>query len=221
MRPCMGICGGIHDRLGQLPWDLYLANQTRRILLIHWIRPVSLHYFLVPNELDWMVPLDMFGYYPTPGQRVVKSEGRQIIMGNSTDFFERYDSMRPNPIFWEQELDAAVKRAATGSYSSARILRTQLLGHLGEDVLEAKLRALGETDMLHRTVSFGKIFDMFFRLSPPIQRELDDVYHDLQLHAGHYVATHCRVRHPKATPRGMHLKGKGEEHQYNPDKVSE
>jgi len=32
IRTCLGLCGGLNDRLGQLPWDLYLANQTGRIL---------------------------------------------------------------------------------------------------------------------------------------------------------------------------------------------
>ena len=78
IRTCLGLCGGLHDRLGQLPWDLYLANITQRVLLLHWHRPVPLEYFLVPNNnshdddnenenkivLDWRVPKDVAGFFP-------------------------------------------------------------------------------------------------------------------------------------------------------------
>jgi hypothetical protein len=39
-------CGGLHDRLGKLPWDMFLANQTKRLLLIHWCTPAPLQTFL-------------------------------------------------------------------------------------------------------------------------------------------------------------------------------
>jgi hypothetical protein len=58
-----GRCGGTHDRLGQLPWDLYLANQTKRVLLISWCHPTPLESFLVPNLLDWTIPHDFDGFH--------------------------------------------------------------------------------------------------------------------------------------------------------------
>jgi hypothetical protein len=42
VRTCLGLCGGLHDRLGQLPLDLYLAYKTKRILLLLWIKPQPL-----------------------------------------------------------------------------------------------------------------------------------------------------------------------------------
>ena len=56
IRLCLGLCGGLNDRLGQLPMDLYLANQTKRVLLISWMRPYPLERFLVPNTFDWTIP---------------------------------------------------------------------------------------------------------------------------------------------------------------------
>jgi hypothetical protein len=47
VRTCLGLCGGLHDRLGQLPLDLYLAYKTKRVLLIRWIKPQPLGTFLI------------------------------------------------------------------------------------------------------------------------------------------------------------------------------
>ena len=50
------LCGGVHERLGQLPWDLYLVNQTNRILFLWWENPL-LEDYLIPNALlDWSIP---------------------------------------------------------------------------------------------------------------------------------------------------------------------
>ena len=51
-------CGGTADRLGPLPFHLIVANQTRRILMIHWTVPTELEHFLLPpkNGIDWRVP---------------------------------------------------------------------------------------------------------------------------------------------------------------------
>jgi hypothetical protein len=56
IKVCNHQCGGLHDRFGGLGWDLYLANQTRRILLIHWCNPAPIENYLVPNLVDWRLP---------------------------------------------------------------------------------------------------------------------------------------------------------------------
>ena len=50
------LCGGVHERLGQLPWDLYLANQTNRILFIWWENPLLEGYLIPIALLDWSIP---------------------------------------------------------------------------------------------------------------------------------------------------------------------
>jgi hypothetical protein len=51
-------CGGTADRLGPIPFHMAVANQTRRLLLIHWTTPTPLESFLMPPQggLDWRVP---------------------------------------------------------------------------------------------------------------------------------------------------------------------
>jgi hypothetical protein len=201
VRVCLGLCGGLHDRLGQLPWDLYLANQTQRLLLLRWERPRPLENFLVPNEFNWSFP----GTKPAiqSFKRDVNHYWRSI-----PQLFEGYLDEAPEAQFWKISLDHALQRATTGEFRNEKILRHRLLGHLDENILEGRLKALGESDMLHDTPSFGHIFWAFFRPSDPIQNTLQQIYQKYNLRPQHYHAVHCRVRHPKATPKHMYVKGK-------------
>ena len=55
-------CGGASDRLQDIPYNLMLANQTNRVLLVKWEKPAALENFLVPPKdgIDWTIPDDMF-----------------------------------------------------------------------------------------------------------------------------------------------------------------
>jgi hypothetical protein len=199
IRTCLGLCGGLHDRLGQLPWDLYLANQTNRILFIKWERPKALENFLIPNEIPWSLPTTK-GFEEIRAVRAHK------------EFFQGYLDDHPEEAFWKTELDASIARANTGEFKDIKVLRHRILGHLDEKVLEQRLKDLGETDMIHWTPSFGHIFWAFFKASPGVQTELDKVYDEFNISPGHYSAVHCRVRHPKATPSNVYIIGKSNSH---------
>jgi hypothetical protein len=198
VRTCLGLCGGLHDRLGQLPWDLYLANATNRVLLVAWQRPRSLENFFIPSEsLDWSVPLEAeFGFDDI---RLVR---------NHTNLFQGYPEDRPAQDFWNHDVDAALERANTGEYKDVKILRHRILGHLGEADLEARLSKVGYSEALHAAPLFGNIFWLFFRPSPEVQTEVTTILSNLQLRLYKYSAVHCRVRHPKAFEYGNHVLGK-------------
>lgn len=195
---------------------MYLANQTGRVLLLHWHRPVPLENFLLPPEtglrLDWRVPASIPGFFPKRQADVRVGRSGLKTVRAYPELFSGYESERPEAIFWEQHLDEALQRATTGEFKNHHVLRHRLLGHLSEDQLERRLISLGENDMLHWTPSFGAIFKLFFRPSEGVQNVLDQVMNELGLHPFHYSAVHCRVRHPKATPQGVHVKGKDEVH---------
>ena len=55
-------CGGASDRLQDMPWNLMLANQTNRVLLVRWEKPSQLEDYLVPPEdgIDWTVQGEMY-----------------------------------------------------------------------------------------------------------------------------------------------------------------
>jgi hypothetical protein len=211
VRTCFGLCGGLHDRLGQLPWDLYLANQTGRVLLLHWHRPVPLEAFLVPDGgLDGRVPREIPGFCPHDRQTTVSRQDMRLVRDGVPDFFAAYAADHPDEAFWSRDFSLALERAQTGSFAAHKVLRHRLLGHLDEHVLEARLFALGETDLIHSTATFGAIFRLFFQLAPDVQTELDTIQASLGLTPNSYAAVHCRVRHPKATV-GM-VKGKNQDY---------
>eukprot|EP00521_Asterionellopsis_glacialis_P015357 CAMPEP_0195300410 /NCGR_PEP_ID=MMETSP0707-20130614/27360_1 /TAXON_ID=33640 /ORGANISM="Asterionellopsis glacialis, Strain CCMP134" /LENGTH=417 /DNA_ID=CAMNT_0040363087 /DNA_START=190 /DNA_END=1443 /DNA_ORIENTATION=- len=202
VRVCLGLCGGLNDRLGQLPLDLFLANQTKRVYLISWQRPRALENFLIPNDIDWSIPTDVPGW----GFDEMK------VTRTHTKLFEGMPEDNPGKMedFWTTGLDRAIERANTGEFSNSKILIHRILGHLNEDWLEMRLKALGETDMLHNTLSYGRIFRAFFQPSPGVQTILTQVQQELSLIPGKYTGVHCRVRHPKARAKGVVVHGKNE-----------
>lgn len=194
IRTCLGLCGGLHDRLGQLPWDLYLANQTGRVLFLRWYRPKPIEDFLVPNAFNWSMPPNIPGF-----------SRLQDVQHTHTELFDGADDAHPEADFWTTHLDKGLNRAIHGEFKHVKVLRHRILGHLNEDELEKRLTAAGETDLVHMTSSFGKIFFLFFRPAPAIEMELEDVYRTLRISPGQYSAVHCRVRHPKAFSKTVGL----------------
>jgi hypothetical protein len=121
IRTCYGLCGGLHDRLGKLPWDLYLANQTGRVLLMHWCHPAPLQEFLLPNLIDWRVPDEQEIYH----NATTCGSTEQVV----TDLFDKkMHANRPRADFWTTHLDSALERATTGDYKDTKILRHRILG---------------------------------------------------------------------------------------------
>lgn len=193
-------CGGLNDRLGKLPWDLYLANQTKRVLLIHWCKPYPLQEYLLPNMIDWTIPQDYKGEDDMVSKLFGAMDKCSGVINRWKDMFHGLKANRPRPSFWATGLDVGLKRAMTGEFHREKLLKFQILGD--EVNLQDRLKALGESDMLvdwldHRT--FGRLFWLFFRPSEMVQKQLDATYERLQIRPYSYSAVHCRVRHPKAT----------------------
>jgi hypothetical protein len=206
LRTCYRICGGLHDRLGKLPWDLYLANQTGRVLLMNWCHPAPLEEFLLPNLLDWTLPRDLNAASVDDGvpaaMRLFHNETTCLWTEKMipTLFDEASHEHRPRPEFWSHYLDEGIRQdnVARGDQKrlqEKKVVRHRILG--GELEFQKRLEMAGETtDLIDWTPSFGKIFGVFFQPSFGVQRELDKVYRDLRLIPGQYSAVHCRVRHP-------------------------
>jgi hypothetical protein len=157
VRTCLGSCGGLNDRLGQLPWDVYVASRTGRVLLLHWHRPVPISHFLLPREVDWTVPSNVPGFEAlagpssssaSPPSPNASSSAAAVTytreqMGRARahpDLFAGYASGRPGAAFWDRDLDAALHRAASGEFRTEKLLRLFLLGHVAEGRLEDRLR---------------------------------------------------------------------------------
>lgn len=54
-------CGGLTDRLRALPFFLFAAKRTSRVLCIHWAKPFPLEYFLIPPQggIEWRCPAEL------------------------------------------------------------------------------------------------------------------------------------------------------------------
>jgi hypothetical protein len=232
VRTCLGYCGGLHDRLGQLPWDVYLANITGRVLLLNWQRPRALEEFLIPAYysdvdkslvFDWTIPPQAgFGYHDFK------------TVQKFPNLFHGYPgASRPTIQFWETDLDLALDRAISGNFSKMKLLQHRLLGHLGEDVLEQRLALESKTTTstqdnntnndahdddptttttmkktIHAAPLFGNLFWLFFRPRADLDLVIRKTMMELHLQPGEYTAVHCRVRHPKAVDFGIKISGK-------------
>ena len=192
VRTCLGMCGGLHDRLGQLPWDIYLAMRLNRVLLIAWQRPKALENFLLPpvvNDkdtlaIDWRIPESQkFGFDDI---KRVRSEVKEL-------FDDDLDRNPGNNDFWKKGFEKDMVRAGAPSspgveesyeaeieFLETRLLRHRLLGHLDENVLEERLEREGyykdeshwKASDLHKAPTFGKIWELFFRPSPQVRTEI-------------------------------------------------
>jgi len=177
IRVCLGLCGGLHDRLGQLPLDLSMANETGRIFLLQWQKPHPLEEYLLPNEFDWTVP-EGVGYDDMHAARA-----------------HTYLDLEPGTSL--KDLDNVIEDMKNGDLSKIRILNTKLLGDQKGELLSSRLKKAHETDMIDDTLTFGRIFWSFFQINPKVQNLIMEQKEILQLHKNNYVAVHCRTRHPK------------------------
>lgn len=177
IRVCLGLCGGLHDRLGQLPLDLSIANETGRIFLIQWHKPHPLEEYLLPNDFDWTVP-EGVGFDDMHAARA--HTYLDFEPGSSTE-----------------ELDTLIHHMIYGDLSKIKILNTKLLGDQKGELLSSRLKKAQETDMIDDTLTFGRVFWSFFQIHPNIQNLINEQKQILNLSSNHYVAVHCRTRHPK------------------------
>lgn len=199
VRTCLGICGGLHDRLGQLPWDIYLAMRLKRVLLIAWQRPKALENFLLPPEanndtlvIDWTIPeSQLFGF-----------DDIKRVRNNVTELFDPDVDRAPDIEFWATGFGKAMVRAGAppspeleeindpeSKFVESKFLRHRLLGHLNQKGLEHRLEREGyyedeshwKASDLHKAPTFGRIWKLFFRPSPEVRAEIVDAMEKMGL----------------------------------------
>jgi hypothetical protein len=178
------ICGGLYDRMENIPKMLYVANQTKRVLLIKWYVPMELETFLLPVAINWTAPHhDRF----LPSNLFHKNLQKPPKRAKRKTFLE-----------WAVEKPAVEERMLV-VHREANSLN-----------LKEKLQALNETDTLEDTSTFGKLWHAMFRPSPLVQDKIDATMKTLGLEAGKYSATHARVRHPGRFAKYVHGKNGSE-----------
>jgi len=203
IKACAYKCGGLHDRLGGLGWDLYFANQTQRILMIHWCIPAPIEHYLVPNVVDWTLPwssslLDERLFSNTTEQHIHCDRA----VGDWKGLFDGYTEYMQEEDFWEKNIDLALDRAIHGNYSKHKILRFKVLG-VDQRLEQRLLVRHNETDAIAWSDSFPAMFWTLFKPSEGLQHELDETFRHLQISspfdyaANPFYAIHTRIRHPR------------------------
>ena len=218
LRICIdGLCGGLHDRLGQLPMDLYIANQTNRMLFIHWAKPFGLDEFLVPPDLSGDFVDNSIEYsldWRMPPSKKIGTIGRRMkqktTLASLPQLVGNVQNQRKNPNqdSFEELIEMNIQNLTEGVLKNETVVTYEILGTNNEDYLEGKLRDLGETDMIHKTLSFGKIFLSFFQPSPNVMDVLKETTSQAGLVPYEYTAVHCRVRHPGGYKKAKKFGGK-------------
>ena len=202
IRTCTVKCGGLHDRLGKIPWDVYLANRTNRVLLYHWCKPANLENYLQPNKVDWTVPAILSEYFVSENTVCSKTVDRQV-----PDLFHGLgNAKRPSEEFWTTTVSEAIERAKNGSFADKRILREEILGI--DQRLDERLPLQDRGIFAFGKPYFGALFHTFFQPVPRLQQKIDSAMAKLKLVKNQFAAVHCRVRHPKATSSYNDLESK-------------
>eukprot|EP00557_Chaetoceros_sp_GSL56_P008271 CAMPEP_0176501060 /NCGR_PEP_ID=MMETSP0200_2-20121128/13945_1 /TAXON_ID=947934 /ORGANISM="Chaetoceros sp., Strain GSL56" /LENGTH=633 /DNA_ID=CAMNT_0017899893 /DNA_START=347 /DNA_END=2248 /DNA_ORIENTATION=- len=226
------LCGGLHDRLGQLPLDLFLAARSNRILMIQWLKPYSLQKFLVPPTPPSTSIQHANQTQTATATATATGTGAHIVdysidwrmpeewtmcrhLRDCIERFSKIPSLETNVgnghvrgKNYTQMMDTNFYKLTKGDLKDEKIVKFEILGHGNEDWLEGHLRREGETDMIHYTPTFGNIFHSFFQLSPPIQTMYNHVTQSLNLTSQEYIAVHLRVRHPSGYRRNAKMDGR-------------
>ena len=188
IRYCGLNCGGLHDRLGQFPMDVYIANQTRRVFFYWWEKPLSMEEFLLPNTLfNWTIPTEI------QDSLNLKKDHRRLFKHIMHDAHFSISN-------WSQLVDEGIERARYGRYKDDKILRHAIQAHRNEHILESKLKELGEVDTICSTSTYGNLFRALFKPVPQIENQIQALHQNLNLLKDNYIAVHLRVRHPSGIP---------------------
>ena len=176
-------CGGLHDRLGALPFDLFIANQTRRLLFYVWEKPMPLHSFFAPNFLNWRLD-------DTPNGRLLLND-----LHEAPDLFDSDRQFSSNhEASWSDTIPKAISFAL--NHTVAALTMRHMCAHMGEYFLENILKKFGETDMIHSTHTFGWIWNALFQPSSELQTYIETIRLSLNLSKGQYIAVHVRLHYP-------------------------
>mmetsp|Transcript_8137 Transcript_8137/g.11623 ORF Transcript_8137/g.11623 Transcript_8137/m.11623 type:complete len:507 (-) Transcript_8137:117-1637(-) len=174
-------CGGFTDRMFLLPYNIWLAHQTGRKLLIKYYKPRPLEEFLVPpppadKGFNWMLP---DGYF----------EEEWYNYGNRTP--AQYKSDRRTAYKVEDFL------SENGRWKNQRIIFIN-------NNLAIPTTAMPSSWNFTREEHYGAIFRRFFQPSPELARQISLIPELKQ--AGAYASAHMRIKWPRPMPSEIRLK---------------
>ncbi|GFH59582.1 hypothetical protein CTEN210_16058 [Chaetoceros tenuissimus] len=193
-----GGCGGVSDRMRVLPFHLFMAARTNRVLCIHWDKPMRLESFLeVPDGgLDWKCPSDFEGRKSLGMNPGVPGETKPIFFPALNKFINemKLSSERYVGLFGirsKQKMNFLNNIFNVHSYKNQMPVASEWF-HL--DLME-------------------HIFRVLFKPIPSIARNINTTMARLNLIEGEYKSVHLRARYP--TYRMKQIVGKENLHDYD------
>jgi hypothetical protein len=171
-------CGGASDRLSALPYILMLANQTRRLLFIHWSRPAALEEFLIPPRggMNWTVP-DVVSFNLT---------GVKLILGNKLNV--SYIVSEPANSYWVATDRTVVQARLRGT--------ARAFGPPPVPIYDARRESPEEATFEN---VYGDMWRVMFEPSPPVKAMIQSTLNELGLETHKYVSAHVRSQYLKDT----------------------
>lgn len=167
LHTCQSNCGGTHDRLGKLETTLAYASLSHRVVLFVWHSPAPLQAFLQPNLVNWTAPA------------VPALSSLEYLVDNKIQDFKAGWNKKNHLHIWTQRHGIEKDHKIVYQYRNIPV------NGVPQKVMQ-----------LTQSGAVGAMFRAFFQPSAAVQAQLNVVYRSTGLQPGHYVATHCRVRHP-------------------------
>jgi hypothetical protein len=175
-------CGGASDRLGQLPYMVMLANQTRRLLFITWSRPAPLEEFLVPpvGGVNWTIPLEVLDDFTgkLKGRKAIEMNDRGIISQTSNAQWAKADSTLVESRFYGPA-GCGFEASVCDEYDSNRL-------STAEPTFEQV---------------YGEVWRVFFQPSPPVAARISSALQEHGLVPDRYASAHVRAQYRKDASR--------------------
>ena len=185
-------CGGFSDRLRALPYMLFVASRSKRVICIHWSKPFGLEAFLkpLPSGIDWRCP----------------SEFKSLVDNTLPSKYQ--NKFKHNILFSSKHMQEAKKvtehvlkelEANNDTYTS--------IGFKDQDFVKINemLRlfyAYSYTDRMPDTGQWmhagllEHIFRVMFEPIEPIARSINATMTKLGLVERKYTSVHVRARYP-------------------------
>lgn len=191
-------CGGLSDRLRPLPFFLFIAKYTNRVLCIHWKKNYGLEEFLqpIPNiGIEWRCPSDVNEYYD------LNFDSQQQPMVPMYKFASKTKNVDPLSFTstFEKDVNKMNERLNDEKYITIKT-RTRDYSDINEANIFVQKHSYFENypsigdwqypDMIEH------IFRVMFEPIPILGKQINATMTKLGLVENEFITAHVRTRYP-------------------------
>ncbi len=196
-------CGGLSDRLRPMPFFLFMAKYTKRVLCINWKKNYGLDEFLqpIPNVgIEWRCPKDVDDYYDIQQTTHDQRKAPSIKFGTCSKRGHKpyakcieSEIKRVNKNIHAKYASIDLWSRAADPMNEANLLVQQ---HSYGFNLEAKAFLMPYISGSQYPEMIEHIFRVMFEPIPVLARRINATMTKLGLVENDYVSTHARCRYP-------------------------